>query len=213
MTKYGDTFFEEEAKNWCSAFSDLSWNGKTSKSWTGSTEVGTVLNQFLGRNLGHAHYPTGGGLDWLKAGPSRERDCLAVWVSEKMLDIFRPSRMVAEYFPQAELESFLLIELEQLDALEEKTPSSEPRQEFLELTEKGYVDRSIWDQGFLEIDENGDEIPLPDDARLVTRWLQGKILLVAKGSIWNGDPTTYDGRHNNMSSAQIQAAIEKSMSE
>jgi hypothetical protein len=60
-------------------------------------------------------------------------------------------------------------------------------------------------------DENGDEIPVPDDARLTVRWLRGKVLLVAKGSLWNGDPAAYDGRHNGMTAAQIRITIERSL--
>jgi serine/threonine-protein kinase len=73
-----------------------------------------------------------------------------------------------------------------------------------------YVSREIWDRGFLH-DENGDEIPIPDNARLVMRLLQGKVLLVAKGSLWNSDPATYDGRHNTMTAAQIRRIIERSL--
>jgi hypothetical protein len=76
---------------------------------------------------------------------------------------------------------------------------------------EGLDNRLIWDRGFLDHDENGDEIPIPRHARLTVRWLQGKVLLVAKGSLWNSDPATYDGRHNGMTAAQIRSTIERSL--
>jgi hypothetical protein len=45
------------------------------------------------------------------------------------------------------------------------------------------------------------------------RWLQGKVLLVAKGSLWNSVPATYDGRHNGMTAAEIRRTIERSLAE
>jgi hypothetical protein len=83
-------------------------------------------------------------------------------------------------------------------------------EELVEVAPAEYVSRDAWDRGFLGHDENGDEIPIRDDARLTVRWLQGKVLLVAKGSLWNSDPANYDGRHNGMTAAQIRTTIERS---
>ena len=84
-------------------------------------------------------------------------------------------------------------------------------EELVEVAPAEYVSRDIWDRGFLDHDENGDEIPIPDGARLAVRWLRGKVLLVAKESLWNGVPATYDGRHNGMTAAQIRTTIERSL--
>ena len=81
----------------------------------------------------------------------------------------------------------------------------------LELAPSEYVERYVWDQGHLGYDESSREIPLPDDARLMTRWFDGKILFVTKGSMWNGTPATYDGRHDTMSAEQIRAMIERAL--
>jgi hypothetical protein len=39
---------------------------------------------------------------------------------------------------------------------------------------------------------NGRQIV--SQAWIAVRWFKGKVLLVAKGNLWNGDPATYDGR-------------------
>ncbi len=115
--------------------------------------------------------------------------------------------MILEHFPNAVQESFLLIELADL-AADPATSSYRGHQEYGELSGRETFDRSAWDAGYLDHDVDGQQIPLPPDARLVSRWLNGKILVVAKGSIWNGESGTYDGRHNNLSATQIREGIE-----
>lgn len=73
------------------------------------------------------------------------------------------------------------------------------------------MERYVWDAGHFGYDEDEGEIPLPDEARLVVRWFNGKVLFVSKGSMWNGTPATYDGRHDSMSAAEIRAIIETSL--
>jgi hypothetical protein len=93
------------------------------------------------------------------------------------------------------------------------TPSTRNKsgEELVEVAPAEYVRRDALELGFLGHDENGDEIPIPDGARPIVRWLRGKVLLVAKGSLWNGDPANYNGRHNGMTAAQIRTTIERSL--
>ena len=74
-----------------------------------------------------------------------------------------------------------------------------------------YYDHELWDRGYMNYDESGREIPLPEDAHVVVRLLRGKILIVAKTSLWNSESATYDGRHDTMTTARIRDIIERSL--
>lgn len=210
---HNNEFHAEVAQRWESAFNELGLDGQNSKSWVGSAQIQSKLAHLIMKSTNHAHYPTGGGQDWESISITQERDCLAISISDRSVDVFRPIKMTAEYFPESPQESFVLIELDHLDADQCQKPFEGLSQELVELPNDGYVNRVIWDQGFTGYDAYGHEIPIPEDARLVSRWLGGKILLVAKGSIWNGTSATYDGCHNDMTSEQIREIITRSMSD
>jgi hypothetical protein len=191
--------------------------------WRGHQAISQALAPFMGENRKHAYLPTGGGLDFLSVGPSAEPGCLEFMVGDRVVQIMKPRSLTLERIDSAGI-SFLLLELDKLDpsgvyGTDESEPggdsdaehAEQSSEELVEVAPAEYVSRDIWDRGVLGHDENGDEIPIPDDARLTVRWLQGKVLLVAKGSLWNADPANYDGRHNGMTAAQIRTTIERSL--
>lgn len=184
-------------------------NPPATSTWRGLQSICDVLQPFMAANMNHAHLPTGGGLDVLDVGPSAERGCLEFRVGERSAWVVRPESLTLEHIPASPIDSFLLLDLARLDPNDADDRQSDNREEFLELKPGKYVEREVWDRGFLRYDEDGREVPLPSGCRLVTRWLKGKILIVAKGSLWNGTPATYDGEHNSMRSADIRATIER----
>ena len=166
------------------------------------------------------------GEDWISCRSDRRRPNPVAsnlrWMTVSSW-IMKPRSLTLERLESAG-NSFLLLELDNLDpsgvdGTDENEPDGDSdaehaklsREELLEVAPAEYVSRDVWDRGFLDRDENGDDIPIPRDARLAVRWLQGKVLLVAKGSLWNRDPATYDGRHNGMTAAQIRRTIERSL--
>lgn len=205
-----EKFFAEVEERWRQAIAAVGAAGEQSLTWTGAGPIAKALRPFLGSQLNHALYPTGGGFDWPAEGKTCETGCLAVLVGEEFIDVFRPARMILEHFPEQVRESFMLIELAPLQA-DPADPTAVQSQELVEIPGRGYRSREVWDRGYLGHDDDGREIPLPAGSRLVARWLGGKILLVAKGSIWNSIPGTYDARHNTLSSEQIRAFIEGAM--
>ncbi len=115
--------------------------------------------------------------------------------------------------PHRTYQPFLLLELADLQPSGVYGEHHRPSEELVELTPGQYVERGVWDDGYYGHDDRGREIPLPDESRLIVRWLNGKILFVAKGSLWNGTPATYRGQHNNMTSTQIRQAIEHGLAQ
>jgi hypothetical protein len=192
--------------------------------WRGREAIAKALTPFIGDNRNHAHFPSGGGLDFRSVAPSAEPGCLEFGTGEHVVQIMKPRSLTLERIDSAG-NSFLLLELDDLDPSgvyedDEKEQegdkgskrAEQASEELFEVAPGDYRSREIFDRGFLDHDENGDEIPIPNDARLAVRWFKGKVLLVAKGSLWNGDPATYDGRHNRMTADEIRHIIERSLS-
>lgn len=88
-------------------------------------------------------------------------------------------------------------------------------EEVLEVNPGVYEDRGYWESNNLGYDEEGKEIPLPRDARIVTRKFNGGAFVIfPKFSAYNQVSSTYDGRHNTMSSESFHKyinEIEKNM--
>ena len=190
--------------------------------WNGTTAIKPVLDRVLAHARSHAHLPTGGGQDFSEVRRSREAGCLEFQVERGAAYLARPKSLILERIARSPAQSFLLLELENLapsgayseeadDAPDWTTDWFRRREEVVELAPGDYVERSVWDEGNLGYDETGREIPLPDGARLVVRWFNGKMLFVTKGSLWNGTSGTYDGRHDSMSAEDIRAMIERSL--
>jgi len=231
MSRKGPTTMRDQfrAKNtaaWEAAITPLGVDPGQSESWTGLSAITRVLDPVMGLNLNHSLLPGGGGLDFEAVGPSREPGCLEFTIGERVAYIGRPKVLTFERLADKG-ESFFLLELDRLepsgvyarndgdDDDDEDRPRSSRRvresEELVELYPGDYVSRSVWDRGFLRYAEDGSEIPLPDSARLANRWFKGKVLIVAKSSLWNSAAETYDGRHSQMTAAQIREVIEASL--
>lgn len=207
---------------WIAAVDAINPSQAASMSWAGCDAIAHALRGFIGPGGNHAHLPSGGGLDYETMAFSRELECLEFGVGGSSVHIAKPERLTLERIDQAPAQSFLLLELGQLAPSGAYEPSDDDdgnkrlrvlRRDHEELLEADgeYFNRSLWDQGFMGHDERGREIPIPKNRRVVSRWRRGKILFVTKGSLWNGTPSTYDGRHNRMSPVEIRAMIERSL--
>lgn len=177
--------------------------------WEGPEAIRKALIPFMGRNANHAHLPTGGGRDFHAVEHSRESGCLDFEVDEHSVYRAKAERLTLEYISEAPAESFLLLESGTLKPV--LGNARDRQEELLELSGGERLDRDVWDRGFLDYDDEGREIPIPDDARIVVRWFGGKFLIITKGSMWNGDSGTYDGRHDRMSADDIRSIIIRSL--
>jgi serine/threonine-protein kinase len=218
-----DQFLENCRRSWIETFDAIDPERRDQVVWEGPSAIRSVLDGVVKRTRSHAHLPTGGGQDIGEVRRSREPGCLELQVDRGSAYIAKPARLILQRVPRSPAQSFLLLELDPLAASgayppDEDYDNSDPdrdwlrrREEVVELRPGEYVERSVWDQGFVEYDRQGREIPLPDEARLLVRWFDGKILFVTKGSMWNGTSGTYDGRHDKMTTDDIRAMIERSL--
>ena len=217
-----DEFLDLCRDAWMRTLHQLNPARESRLSWTSPAAIREALTRLLSHTRSHAHLPTGGGLDFERLQPSTEPGVFAFEMDHGSVHLARPRSLTLEWIERRPTESFVLLELAELAPSgayepDDDDPGYPPdhrtrrREEVLELAAGDYVDRSVWDQGDLGYDDEGRRIPLPEEARLATRWFNGKILFVTKGSLWNGTPATYDGRHDRMSADQIRSMIERSL--
>lgn len=208
MSMEREKFIEQVLQFWTTAIAKVAGNNPpVSETWRGIDSIRTALRPFMAKDRNHAHLPTGGGLDMLSVDDSVEPGCLEFGIGERAAWVMKPESLTLEYIPESPIDSFLLLELAELQPSGTYEQRETEREELAELVRGDYVERGVWDDGYFGHDEEGREIPLPNESRLVTRWLKGKILIVAKGSLWNGRPATYDGRHNAMKAIDIRTII------
>lgn len=89
--------------------------GDHSRTWTTPHSIAEVLQPFMGSSANHGHLPTGGGFDFLNVSLSHEPGCLEFGVSGSTFLLAKPRRLVLERIDRDAAQSFLMLELEDLD--------------------------------------------------------------------------------------------------
>lgn len=202
--------------NWAVAIDQFA-HANESRSWTDPADIVRTLEPFMGSNANHGHLPTGGGFDFKSVNLGRERGCIEFYVGGRTLIMAKPKRLRLEHIAVDPAESFLLLELEDLDTTgvydaERDAGNRKYRlEEVVDLGGGDYVQRDGVDDGFY-YDRDGRMHDLPENYRIVSRLLNGQIMLVTKGSIWNGAAGTYLGTHDRYPAEEIRAAIERAIS-
>ncbi len=179
--------------------------------WNDRKGILPVLKPFMGQNLNHTMLPGSGGYDMESIALSPESGCLEFGPGKGTADTFRPGDLYFEYFPDSPWNSFFLLDTQPLEPCGVYETNDGEYEEVVEISPGEYIDRSHHDTGVLDHDENGHEIPLPPTARIISRHMQGKFLVVAKRSFWNRVTETYDGRHNRMTAGQIRQQIQNAV--
>lgn len=178
-------------------------------SWKRVSEIVSVLTK-LGRvtDLCHAFLPTGGGLDLAGAAESWETECVELKLGAAV-KVVRASELSFEGFHDDLEWSYFRLECSGLKPTGVYEGLRGPSEELVEIVPGEYEDRSIWDSGVYYVD--GQETPLPRTARLVRRFLEGRFVLFAKGSLYNRNTHTYDGRHNGMTAEGFRVYIRQAL--
>jgi hypothetical protein len=200
-------FREESLSEWRAVVDDLA-RGRPEVSWTSLRDMISVLSH-VAREApqNHTFFPKGGGLDLSRAAPSHEPLCLELGF-EGQTHVLLPSLLQLVVPVNDPLREWAYFRLEMRDL----APSgiyehlSFDREELLELRPGHYVDRSGWDVGAVEYDDDGNPLPLPAKARVVTRRFCGSLLMVAKASTYNA-LDKYDGLHAKLTSDEFRALI------
>lgn len=134
--------------------------------------------------------------------------------------VVRPTMLTFEYFGDDYLQwSYFRLEYEALPptgVYEERIKTG--WEELLEKSPKSmnYEPRGVYDRGFLGHDpQTGEEIPLPDESRLVSRQLDsGVIVIVPKGGPYNHvQGHGFHGPHTELDADALRSLHEDSIAE
>lgn len=198
---------------WTSKVNHITSNGDATLSWQRVDDIVSILHPFMGSSKNHAHLPRGGGFDFLSASKGREPGCIEFGIFSGTTVVVKPRRLILERMASDPAESFLMLELDDLEPSETTRENRERstarrQEEVIEVGPGEYVGRLAYNDGYF-VDDRGNEQELPDDARSVLRLLNGQIMFVTKGSIWNGSSSTYSGIHDSQTTAQIRDAVQQ----
>lgn len=178
----------------------------TQTTWTNIDAICTVLNEISKiKALNHMFFPTGGGHTITGVSRAAERDMIALHVGEKIAEILKPAKLTFESFGSDTRWSYFRLEAAPVSptGIEDALDSDGISEALTEIYPGEYAPYTCWD--CKEI--NGDQ--LPESARPITRFLKGAFVFFSTRSVYNGDPSTYDARHNTMTEEAFRSYIER----
>ena len=171
--------------------------------WTSADQIVETINQ-LGRIAPHNHMflPNGGGLDIHGARLGHEPNTIELNTGFTL--IIRPTSLSFENLDsQTNSTSYFRLETSGLTSSGIYKSRGQIYEEVTELEPGHFVDRDVWETGYYGHNNDGEELPLPLNARCITRYFSGAFVIVPKGSFYNLNSSTYDGRHNKMNAQEF----------
>jgi serine/threonine-protein kinase len=145
-------------------------------------------------------YPSGGGMDLEGAKLGLEDNTVELVIDPNWVDLIKPRRLVFENFDTDTQWNYFRIENEELEPIDIENVYRDS-EELVDIEPLHYIDRIYWDEGYYE----GEK--LPPSARLVSRYMKGDFVIFSKTSFYNHAPSTYDGRHNQMTTDEFREYI------
>lgn len=172
--------------------------------WEQQEDIINVLNELsITDNLNHIFFPTGGGLNLLGVKKSHEDGCIELNVGYQI--ILKPKRFVFESFSFEEEWNYFRLESDAL-APSGYYPKVDKHEILTELEPLVYTDANCSEYN----DFNGKE--LPKGARTIDRLLvESSFVIFQNTSIYNKVSSTYDARHNKMTTDEFREYIGKAV--
>jgi hypothetical protein len=180
-------------------------------SWNKIEDIVHVLRTFSLPQANHLFLPSGGGIDMDGANPSLEPDCIEINDGPRAIELLKPKELQFESFAPYYSMSYLRLETEAIRPSGIYDDVTGQREELIEVEPLHYLPRSCWDEGG-DYDNEGNFIPLPDNARIVVRRLGGVFLVANKGSLFNhlnGDLDAYSGQYSKMERRDLRNFFQK----
>lgn len=205
-------FGDQNVLDWRASVAGI-FNAKkpTSKSWTDLDEIISAIRRVAEPNLNHCFFPGGGGMDLVEVAKSHEMDCLELRWSQRSASVLKPKELRLEVFPGFPSLSYFRLQSDYLKPWSKDIdPAIQISEELAELSPLDYRDRWVFDEGYYDHDDCGNEVPIPQDTRIITRYFGGSFVFFAKGSIYNRREGKFDGynaQHNKMSADKFRRFI------
>jgi hypothetical protein len=182
--------------------------------WKNMNDIIEKLN-FISEdsNLNHTFFPGGGGFDLCGAGTSVEAGCIELYFEEggQGASIIKPDCLIFQSFGEPFERDYFRLEIKELEPSKvyPDRPGSDEEldEELIEISPGEYVDMNPSNVNYYLHKETGNEIPLPDTPRVVSRHFSGSFVLFAKASPYNGNSKTYDGIHSKMSADKFREYV------
>lgn len=176
----------------------------TSCCWRKPQDIVNVLNILSNLPLySYLFFSDGGSLDYERAELSTEQDCIDIVTHQHIIYRIKPSALKFESFNHCVWNYFLLELDKQEIAVGAEMSGQEER--VVEDYPSHYVSAEYSQYWVYDYDSG---VPLPDEARVIHRYLGGKFLIVLKFGPYNSITQTSDGRHGNCSSDEFRKYIE-----
>ena len=213
--KITNNFYRQNAEQWNEVQKVLFPNSlPKTVLWENVRDIIAILKMVCAyESLNHAFFPNGGGLDLVDARISYESECIEL--DFEVIHIVKPKRLLFESFGHNAHWNYFRLELDELPLLDLNKNLIDPREyeinQFFEtlseLSPGNYYHHDILSE---RKTYEKDFLILPN-SRHATRWNRGSFVFFNKASMYNADGSTYDGRHNKMSSDEFRIYIEKSV--
>jgi serine/threonine protein kinase len=207
--------FVEKLKGWIEIYRDfekrnpLQWRDVQAKLfptavphraiWESVDRIVEILNLLASfDNLNHMLLPGSGGMDMLGARLGLDPQTVELIVGDQSVYLVKPKKLVFESF-DFDLEwNYFRLETDGLKPTGIGDLYRE-REHLVEVAPQEYITRTDW--------EAADGTDYPAGLKHVCRYLKGDFLILQKTSLYNRIPSTYDGRHSQMSTDDFRQYI------
>ena len=171
----------------------------------------SVLNKISSIvSLAHTLFPVGGGHDIIRVDRSTEKEAIELRTPHSVR-IVKPKVLEFNYFTNHIEWAYFRLETGGLKPITPNLDLSLIKEKLTEIEPGRYLEKEIWEKGYLGYDKNGYRILLPKTARLVSRYFKGSFVIFAQNSLYNKDHVTYDARHDKMNGKKFRQYIERSI--
>ena len=150
----------------------------------------------------HLHFPDFGGHDLKNIHSAHEQDCICLTLGGYYY-ILKPKALYLENFSNNSLWNYFILELDVLDAI---TNQNEYQEELVEDCTGNYIVCPDAHYGVYDYDSGKK---LPQNSRLITRFLKGNFLLVSKASVYNQNIADYNGGHSKLTLMEFRKKMEQ----
>ncbi len=181
-------------------------NQPESSSWREISGIVNILN-IIGSIPAYNHmmFSDEGGLDFAYAEMAFEKDCIYIYDTIGFCFVVKPKKLYYEGFDEYYKWNYFLLELDTLQPIIEKDKEIS-YERLVEDYPGHYVSAEYAQYGVYDYD-SGEK--LPSNYKVVSRYLNGKLLIVLKNGPYNRISSTYDGRHGMCSNTEFRDYISK----
>ena len=184
--------------------------------WNNMNEIIEKVN-FISQdsNLTYTLFPGGGGFDLCGAGTSVEPGCIELYFDEgeQGVSIVKPDRLIFQSFSEPFKFAYFRLEIKELEPSKVYSDRPGSDEELIEISPGEYADMNPSNANYYLHKKTGNEIPLPNTARVVSRHFSGSFVLFAKASPCKDILNADEERFSKMSADTFRENIAEGIAE